>query len=121
MKKLITILEDDDSLRELFTELLEDEGYSVQSFSTVASFTKSLRAPFPHLFIFDVRLPDGDGIQVCSLIKTTSATQSIPVIMMSSHRNFERENGMCTAEAFIAKPFDIPDLLDRISGLIKKI
>lgn len=120
MKGHIAILEDDDSLRELFTVLLEDEGYRVDSFSTVASFTKSLCAPLPDLFILDVRLPDGDGIQVCSLIKTTSDTQHIPVIMMSAHRNFARENGMCTAEAFIAKPFDIPDLLERIGGLVKK-
>lgn len=120
MKGHIAVLEDDDSLRELFTLLLEEEGYSVAGYSTIASFISSLRAPLPDLFILDVRLPDGDGIQVCSLIKTTSATQHIPVIMMSAHRNFERENGICTAEAFIAKPFDIPALLERIRGLVAK-
>jgi len=118
MRKTIFVLEDDESLRELFTLLLEGEGYLVRSFETVESFTKSLHELLPHLFILDVRLPDGDGMRVCAEVRSISATKNIPVIMMSAHRNFQRENGMCTANAFIAKPFDITALMATISQVV---
>ena len=52
-------MEDKDSLRNLFAVLLEDEGYQVETFPTVKTFTENLQKVLPDLFILDVRLPDG--------------------------------------------------------------
>ncbi|MDQ8051943.1 MAG: response regulator [Pedobacter sp.] len=120
MKKRISVLEDDQDLRDMFTILLEGEGYQVETFATVASFNQGLEQNLPDLFILDVRLPDGNGMEVCKLVKSAKETSNIPVIVMSAHRNFDRQISTCTAEAYVAKPFEITSLIGQIRQLLGK-
>lgn len=100
--------------------MLHYEGYQVETYPTAHSFIESLKKQLPDLFLLDVRLPDGDGIEICNNLKSDIATKDIPVIMMSAHRNFDRENGGCTAQTYIAKPFDIAALISTIRQTIEK-
>ena len=109
MKKMITILEDDEAIRELCTLLFTEEGYLVESYSTTSSFFKSQSVP--DIYLLDVRLPDGDGLDVCSGLKADPKFSNVPVIMMSAHLEQSSLKGKCTAECFIAKPFDIENLI----------
>ncbi|WP_316771493.1 response regulator [Pedobacter frigiditerrae] len=115
MKKCVFVLEDDESLRELLTILLEQEEYEVKTYGTVVSFKQHLEQEQPDLIIMDVMLPDGDGMQVCNEVKANAATQDIPIIMMSAHRDFSLVKHLCPAEAFINKPFDIDYLIKNVN------
>ncbi|RZK54968.1 MAG: response regulator [Pedobacter sp.] len=116
MKKSVFVLEDDESLRELLIILLEGEAYEVKTYGTVNSFKQHLRLEQPDLILMDVMLPDGDGIQVCTEVKQNTATQHIPIIMMSAHRDFSLVKHLCPAEAFINKPFDIDYLIKNVNA-----
>ncbi|TCC88065.1 response regulator [Pedobacter frigiditerrae] len=115
MKKCVLVLEDDESLRELLTILLEEEQYEVKTYGTVNSFKQHLEQEQPDLIMMDVMLPDGDGVQVCNQVKENAATQHIPIIMMSAHRDFSLVKHLCPAEAFINKPFDIDYLIEKVN------
>ena len=115
MEKRVFVLEDDKDLRELITYLLENEHYLVKTYPTATSFLNSLDLEHPDLILIDVRLPDGDGMEICALLKKDQLTAHIPIIMMSAHRNFINAATQCQAEAFIPKLFDIDNLIQKIN------
>jgi PleD family two-component response regulator len=66
MTKHICILEDDPGITDIIEILLSEEGYQVECYSKVHDFF-SKKDSRPDLFILDVMLPDGNGLEVCKL------------------------------------------------------
>jgi DNA-binding response OmpR family regulator len=118
MKKCVSVLEDNDELRELFIFILESEQYLVKSYPNVTKFLAALQENLPDIFLLDIMLPDGDGLEICKKLKSDRSTMHIPVIMMSAHRNNEQVRSSCSAEDFIAKPFDIDDLIQKVDQYV---
>src|SRR5437899_11152067 len=81
---LILVVDDEVGIRELLSEILTDEGHSVQ-LAENATAARSLRARGrPDLVLLDIWMPDADGI---TLLKewATGGHLNMPVIMMSGH------------------------------------
>ncbi len=110
MKKIF-IVEDDDGIRELLEILLQTHQYEVETFGTVKSFKTGMPGKDPDLFLLDIMLPDGNGLQLCKELKSDGGTCDIPVVLMSAHADVTRLEG---ANDFIPKPFDVEELLERI-------
>lgn len=110
MKK-ICIVEDDDGIRELLEVLLQTYNYNVETFGTVKSFKTGIPGKLPDLFLLDIMLPDGNGLQLCKELKSHGVTGEIPVVLMSAHADVTRLEG---ADDFISKPFEVEELLKRI-------
>jgi DNA-binding response OmpR family regulator len=117
MKK-IYIVEDNQAIREVLEILLSSENYDVKSFGTVGEFSGRDHHNMPDLFLFDVMLPDGSGIDLCQEIKLDKNHEGIPVIMMSAHANLVDMKDICQPDALIAKPFDIDHVLRTIQTVI---
>lgn len=113
MPKTIFILEDNDDLRELYALILKDEDYQISSFATVTEFMESAHQ-IPDLYLLDVMLPDGDGIQLCSELRNNPQSSQVPVIMISAHKGGTEVKRRCPGAEFIPKPFDIEDLITQI-------
>lgn len=113
MGKNICILEDDPGIIDIIKILLREEGYRAESYSNVNDFL-SRKNPNPDLFILDVMLPDGNGMEVCRLLKSDAATKRIPILMMSAHADLPQMTRACIAEEYVTKPFDIDVLLRKI-------
>ena len=114
MKKRVFVLEDNPELRELFIILLEEESYQVDAFPNVKIFNEIVQSDLPDVFLLDIRLPDGNGVEICQELKNSLRTKHIPVIMMSAHANLAEIKQECEAEAFIQKPFDINDFIYKV-------
>lgn len=116
MKKIL-LVEDDLSIRELLTEILEDEGYIV--FSTANGFEglESLKKTIPDLIIMDIMMPIMDGYAFRKELLKNNKLNSIPVLVMSA-----QSQGLDKLEAhgltnFINKPIELSHLLDTVSSL----
>jgi len=73
----------------------------------------------PDLIILDIMLPDGDGRDLLATLRSDAATVNIPVLMISARYTAENvQHGEFKPNGFLAKPFDIDDLLDRIEGIL---
>jgi len=73
----------------------------------------------PDLIILDIMLPDGDGRDLLTKLRSDAATLHIPVLMISARYTAENvQHGEFKPNGFLAKPFDIDDLLDRIEGIL---
>lgn len=115
LRKKVCVLEDDDDIREIISFLLESEHYEVFSYPTVKDFTIGVTTITPDIFILDIMLPDGNGIDVCKGIKSNDSYAAIPVIMMSANYTENDVQNNCKPEDFIRKPFDIGDFVDRVA------
>jgi len=120
MGKKICLLEDDEGIREIIEMILTDEQYEVYGFSNVKDFMAFEDKGSQDLYLLDVRLPDGNGLTVCDDLKSNEATKRIPIMMMSAHAGLNEMRRDCKAEDFIAKPFDIFDLLKKVDNQLSK-
>ena len=112
--KEIFIVEDDQDIRELIGFLLESHDFKVTAFPTAEDFQKAILIHSPDLILLDIMLPDGNGIEICKNLRKTESTTGIPVVLMSAHADASILQDNC-ANDFIAKPFDIDDLVTRVN------
>jgi len=112
--KQIHVVEDDQDIRHIIEVILEEEGYIVKTFADATSFHKGMGESIPDLYLLDVMLPDGSGIDLCNEIRTTKSIKDIPIIIMSAHAKADLILDQCSVNDFITKPFDLNDILFRI-------
>jgi len=116
----ILLAEDEESLRELIELNLELEGYHVDSvLDGKAALEKSKQAHY-NLAILDVMLPLLDGFAVCESIRLEN--QELPIIFLTAkNTSADRVLGLkLGADDYLAKPFNLEELLLRVQALIKR-
>lgn len=119
MGNMIYVLEDNMGIQDLVNYLLLTKGYDVHCFSSMRTFQQSLdKGNCPDLFILDIMLPDGDGIEMSGKLKNSNTTQHIPILLMSAVLFNIDLSLPFSADDFINKPFDIDDFLSRVQKLI---
>lgn len=119
MKKKIVVLEDDPDISFIIKVILNNEGYEVTSFSSGKTMVED-KDGLPDLYILDKQIPGMDGIEVCKYLKSKEDTQNIPVIMVSASLGFKKrmEGSPIGVEDFLEKPFQIHDLVDKVTKLL---
>lgn len=118
MERLIHIVEDDEDIRYILEYVLSEAGYKLQLFDSINDFKKRDKAQAPDLFLLDVRLPDGCGLDLCREIKSSPLTSGIPVVIMSAHANGEFAISDGKADHFLAKPFDLDSFVMKIKMVL---
>lgn len=116
--KQIHVVEDDKDIRQVIEFILEEEGYQVKLFPDATSFHASITETIPDLYLLDVMLPDGNGLDLCREIRTINKIKDVPIIVMSAHASSDIIFNQCNANDFISKPFDLTDILLRIKNQI---
>jgi DNA-binding response OmpR family regulator len=117
--KNILVIEDNHAILDVITLILQSEAYKVNGLSKSANFMAHIDEFNPDLLILDIMLPDADGRVLLQELRLNERTRHIPVLMISARYTKENlQNVEFKPDAFVAKPFDIDDLLDRIEGLL---
>jgi len=116
MGKRICVLEDNESIREIIGFILEEPDYEVKYFKNIKEFRQGAYAFDANLFLLDVMLPDGNGLDLCCELKADKATANMPIVMMSANFSDEADYSRCNAEDYIHKPFDIYDFVSRVDA-----
>lgn len=111
MKKIF-VVEDDDGIRELLVFLLQSKNYEVDAFPSIKSFeNKILSGTYPDLFLLDIMLPDGNGIDLAKKLKKKADFKHIPVVLMSANADPSEAQ---IADDFLQKPFDVEALIEKL-------
>ena len=116
--KKIYLLEDDPGIRDLVGYLLKANGYDVSMFETVQAFHNGLETSSPNLFILDISLPDGNGLDVSKKLAADKQLQKIPIMLMSANHAVEKQAAAAGASAFVSKPFDIKEFIREVRSLL---
>ena len=119
---MIYLLEDDDSIRKLVIYALQSQGYEAAGFERPSEFWHAVNRKLPELVLLDVMLPEEDGLSVLKKLRGASATNGIPVIMLTAkNTEFDRVTGLdCGADDFVSKPFGMMELLSRIRAVLRR-
>lgn len=112
--KTVLLVDDDQDFVESLTILLQDQGYKTHTIYDGKSAYVEVKKTKPDLIILDSRLPGEPGEWVARRLKKSKELSRIPIIMVSAH-NGSRKNAIgAGADAFLAKPFAIDELLTLI-------
>lgn len=111
----ILVVDDEVGIRELLSEILTEEGYTVRSAANAAEARQARQDARPDLVLLDIWMPDMDGI---SLLKEWSAAGllNMPVVMMSGHATIDTavEATRIGAVDFLEKPIALQKLLSTV-------
>jgi len=117
----ILVVDDELGIRDLLSEILNDEGHQVELAENAAQARAARGRSRPDLVLLDIWMPDTDGV---TLLKewSSSGLLSMPVIMMSGHATIDTavEATKIGAIAFLEKPITLQKLLKAVEqGLLK--
>jgi len=114
-RKKILVVDDDQDIREIIMYVLESEGYRVCGLDNGLAVVKTVAQNPPDILLLDVQLGDSDGRDICRELKETLSTQEIPIIMISANHGWNGiQEKQCNADDFLAKPFDITELVAHV-------
>lgn len=115
------VIEDNHAILDVITLILESEAFNVAGLNKGANFINHVLEFNPDIVIMDIMLPDIDGRMLLKELKETKASSHIPVLMISARYNASNYTiNDIHADDFMAKPFNIDELMDKIYGLLKK-
>ncbi len=122
MKANILIVGDEEALVLLLRYNLEAEGYGVDTVARGDEADLLLKERSPDLVILDWMLPGLSGIELCRRLRARPEAKQLPIIMLTARgEESERVRGLATgADDYIVKPFSVPELLARVSALLRR-
>jgi DNA-binding response OmpR family regulator len=114
MRRRVLVVDDETDFLVTYERLLRREGYEVVTATSRATGLAALAGELPHLVISDLRLPDGDGLDVVRAAR--AARDPVPVIVITGYPSDETRRAALAAGAttFLAKPFAAAVLLAAI-------
>jgi FixJ family two-component response regulator len=120
MDALVYLIDDEFSVRDSLTLVLESAGLRVKSFESAEDFLKNYNNEYPSCLILDVKMPCMSGLELQEELLKINI--SIPIIFISGHAGISQSAKAFRAGAvdFLEKPFDHEVLLARITEVIQK-
>ena len=116
---MISIVDDNDSVRESLQRLMRSVGFAVNVFASAEEFLNSDRLRNTDCLILDVRLPGMDGLDLQRYLANSHS--EIPIIFITSYEDDEVRTRAFNAGAvaYFLKPFNDEDLLNAIDAALK--
>ena len=118
----ITVVEDEEDIREILEYNLRREGFVVETANDGASGLEQIRRSKPELVLLDLMLPDIDGLEICRQLKRDEETRDIAIIMVSAKGE---ESDIVVglelgADDYVPKPFSNKELVARVRSVLRR-
>jgi two-component system phosphate regulon response regulator PhoB len=122
VKPPIFLVEDDEDIARLVRHHLEAAGYAVQAFGEAGRVLASADREHPALFLLDIMVPGGDGLELCRRIRQSPTLTSTPVIFLTARgAEADRIVGLeLGADDYITKPFSPRELVARVKAVLRR-
>jgi DNA-binding response OmpR family regulator len=114
----ILVIDDDPDISMMLKMMLEYKGYRVATADRVDEIIQAISNKSFNLIRMDMLLSGINGTDICVQLKGKVDTRGIPVMMISAHPNAKELCLQAGANDFMAKPFDMDDILNTVSRLV---
>jgi len=111
-------VDDEEHIRLLFKEELEEEGYAIDLASNGVEALEKVKAQRFGLVVLDIKMPGMDGIQTLNEIKKIDKDQ--PVILCSAYGEFKQDFSSWVSDAYVVKSADTRELKDAIRKIVER-
>jgi two-component system, OmpR family, response regulator MprA len=120
---LVLVIDDEDNIIDLITLGLKYEGFEVEAAGEGEEGIAAAQRTNPVLIILDWMLPDMNGLEVCSRLRTNPTTRDIPILMLTAKDEVgSRVEGLNTgADDYLTKPFNFEELVARIRAILRRL
>jgi len=122
VKPNIIFVEDDPDISRLVHHHLEQAAFSVRSFTSGTGVIAEAEKTRPALFLLDIMVPGGDGLELCRRIRQTPMLNAIPVIFLTAKGGeADRVLGLeLGADDYISKPFSPREMVARVKAVLRR-
>ncbi len=122
MSQTVFVLEDDADIARLVQHHLEAAGFEARLFYTPANLIPEAEQAPPAVFLLDIMVPGGDGLDVCRRLRNHTGLCTIPIIFLTARAG---ENDRVTgldqgADDYITKPFSTRELVARVKAVLRR-
>lgn len=121
MNESIYVVEDDENIQEIVKLTLESNGYKVKSYDNAIDAVIDIKENAPDLAIFDVMLPQMDGITAIKKIRETNTHMPI-LILSAKDTEIDKIHGLDSGcDDYVTKPFGVLELCARVRTLLRRV
>lgn len=116
MKNKIMIVDDEEYIRQLYADELNEEGYQVVTVSTGFKIIEIIERESPDLVVLDIKLKDCNGLELMQGIK--SRFSNLPVGICSAYDTFRDDIKSVAADFYVVRSYDLTELKNCIANTI---
>lgn len=121
MSKRVLVVDDDEDMQALLQTVLEGQEYEVVTAEDGLVALQELEKEAPDLIVLDLMMPRMDGYAFAEELRKRGLQATIPVIVLSADTNAKQNANQLGADSYMAKPFDVRDLLGEISHFMEHL
>lgn len=116
----VLVVDDEESISHLLAMALRYEGWDVETAMTGTEALEKFRSFSPDVAVLDIMLPDIDGVQVLSRIRSEGSL--VPVLFLTALDSIDdRVNGLTAGgDDYVVKPFSLEELIARLRALVRR-
>ncbi len=122
MSQTVFVLEDDTDISRLVRHNLEAAGFAATVYGTPTNIVADAERQPPALFLLDIMVPGGDGLDVCQRLRSNAALSTVPIIFLTARAaENDRVLGLeLGADDYITKPFATRELVARVKAVLRR-
>ncbi len=119
---MIWCVDDDSTIREIEVYTLTQTGFEARGFADGISMLEALKNEKPELIILDIMMPELDGLEVLSKLRSDAAYKDIPVIMATAKgTEMDKIGGLNSgADDYLVKPFGVMEMVARVKAVLRR-
>lgn len=119
---LVYIADDELNIRKLVAFGLKESGFDTMEFADGQKLMAAVKNRLPDAIVLDWMMPQPDGIAICRMLRESSATRSVPILMLTARgEEMDRILGLeLGADDYIVKPFSVKELCARVKAVLRR-
>jgi len=115
----ILVVDDEEGIRNLYKEELEDEGFIVEAAKNGEEAIEKLRLFQPDLVTLDIKMPGMDGIETLKRIREQQ--RKLPIILCSAYNEYKQDFTTWASDAYVVKCADLTEFKSTIRRLLGQL
>ncbi|OGP53891.1 MAG: two-component system response regulator [Deltaproteobacteria bacterium RBG_13_52_11] len=115
--KRILVVDDEEGIRLLYKEELEEEGYEVELAAGGEEALQKLKRSKPDLITLDLKMPGMGGLEVLERIREQD--KELPVVICTAYGDYKRDLATWASDAYVVKSSDLTELKQVIRGFLE--
>ncbi len=117
-KYTLMVVDDEENIRWLYKEELEEEGYSIVAAASGEEALQKLPEVNPDLVVMDIKMPGISGVD--TLVKIKEIDKNIPVILCSAYGDYKQDFTTWASDAYVVKAASLDELKKAIREVLEK-